>query len=101
MDADVAEVLVTREQIQQRVAELGAQIARDYADLNPVLVCTLKGALVFLADLMRSVDMHFEIDFMALSSYGGRRTESSGVVRILMDLATNIERRHVLIVEDI
>lgn len=101
LDHDVAEVLVSREQIQQRVAELGAQIARDYAGLNPLLVCTLKGALMFLADLMRSIDLHFEIDFMAVSSYGGTRTESSGVVRILMDLATNIEGRHVLIVEDI
>ncbi len=101
LDADVAEVLVNREQIQSRVAQLGSQIAQDYAGLNPVLVCVLKGALMFLSDLMRHIDTHFEIDFMAISSYGGTRTESSGVVRILMDLASNIDGRHVLIVEDI
>ncbi|MEP7200471.1 MAG: hypoxanthine phosphoribosyltransferase, partial [Chloroflexota bacterium] len=98
---DVAEVLVSREQIQARLAELGPQIARDYDGLNPVLVCVLKGALPFLADLMRHIDAPIEIDFMAISSYGGRRTESTGVVRILMDLATNVAGRHVLIVEDI
>ncbi len=101
IDADVAEVLVSREQIAERTRELGAQIAKDYEGLNPVLVCVLKGAMLFLADLMRNTDMHFEVDFMAISSYGSKRTESTGIVRILMDLATNIQGRHVLIVEDI
>jgi len=101
LDDDIAEVLVSRAQIEQRTRELGAQITGDFADLNPVLVCVLKGALMFLGDLMRNMDMHFEVDFMAISSYGGTRTESTGVVRILMDLATNIQGRHVLIIEDI
>ena len=101
LDADVAEILVSPEQIKQRVRELGAQITGEYADLNPVLVCVLRGALMFLGDLMRCMDMHFEVDFMAISSYGGTHTESTGVVRILMDLSTNIQGRHVLIVEDI
>ena len=101
MDQDVAEVLVTAEQLQRRIAELGQEVTRDYAVLNPVLVCVLRGAVIFVADLMRHLDMQFEIDFMAISSYGGRQTESTGVVRILMDLSTNIESRHVLIVEDI
>ena len=101
LDADIAEVLVSREQIERRTHELGAQITRDFVELNPVLVCVLKGALMFLGDLMRNMDMHFEVDFMAISSYGGTRTESTGVVRILRDLATNIQGRHVLIIEDI
>jgi hypoxanthine phosphoribosyltransferase len=101
IDTDVAEVLVTPEDLQRRVAELGAQVTRDYAELDPVLVCVLRGAVVFVADLMRNLDMHFDVDFMAVSSYGGRQTESTGVVRILMDLGTNIENRHVLIIEDI
>ena len=101
LDADIAEVLVSREQIERRTHELGTQITQDFAELNPVLVCVLKGALMFLGDLMRNMDMHFEVDFMAISSYGGTRTESTGVVRILMDLATNIQGRHVLIIEDI
>jgi hypoxanthine phosphoribosyltransferase len=101
LDGDVAEVLVNREQIQSRVLELGRQIAADYEQLNPILVCALKGGVPFLADLIRCLDIPLEIDFMAISSYGGRRTESSGVVRILMDLTSSIEGRHVLIVEDI
>jgi len=98
---DVAEVLVTGEQLQARIAELGAQVSRDYAGQNPVLVCVLRGAVVFVADLMRQLDMPFEVDFMSVSSYGGKNTQSTGVVRILMDLGTNIENRPVLIVEDI
>ncbi len=101
LDADVAEVLVSKEQIQTRVAELGAQIARDYAGMNPLLVCALKGAVPFLADLIRSIDLQIEMDFIAISSYGGKHTESTGVVRLVMDLTTNIENRNVLIVEDI
>ena len=101
LDADVAEVLVSSDKIRTRVAELGAQIARDYAGMNPLLVCALKGAVPFLADLIRSIDLQIEMDFIAISSYGGKRTESTGVVRLVMDLTTNIEGRNVLIVEDI
>jgi hypoxanthine phosphoribosyltransferase len=101
LDADVAEVLVSREQLQTRIAELGTQIARDYAGMRPMLICVLKGAVPFLADLIRNTDLELEIDFMAISSYGGKNTESTGVVRILMDLTANIQGRNVLIVEDI
>ena len=101
LDGDVAELLVSREQIQARLVELGKQIASDYERLNPILVCALKGGVTFLADLIRCLDFHLEIDFMAISSYGGKQTESTGVVRILMDLNASIEGRHVLIVEDI
>jgi hypoxanthine phosphoribosyltransferase len=101
MDRDVAEVLVTSEQLQTRIAELGAQITQEYKGQDPVLVCVLRGAVVFVADLMRNLDMNFDVDFMAVSSYGGKHTETTGVVRILMDLGTNIEDRQVLIVEDI
>ena len=101
LDKDVAEVLVSHEQLQARVAELGGEIARDYAGMRPMLVCALKGAVPFLADLMRSIDLELEIDFIAISSYGGTNTESTGVVRLVMDLTANIQNRNVLIVEDI
>ncbi len=95
------EVLLTAEQIQARVAELGAQIARDYsADSPPLLVGVLKGSLVFLADLMRAIPLPVQFDFVAISSYG-TETEHTGQVRLLKDLDTKIEGRHVLVVEDI
>jgi hypoxanthine phosphoribosyltransferase len=100
MEQDVGEVLITREQIREKTAELAREISGDYQGKNPLLVCILKGGLMFLADLIRQIDLPVEIDFIAVSSYGDR-TESSGVVRILMDLETNIQGRHVLIVEDI
>jgi hypoxanthine phosphoribosyltransferase len=100
MEQDVGEVLITREQIGEKTAELAREISGDYQGKNPLLVCILKGGLMFLADLIRQIDLPVEIDFIAVSSYGDR-TESSGVVRILMDLETNIQGRHVLIVEDI
>jgi hypoxanthine phosphoribosyltransferase len=96
----VGEVLVTAEQLQQRVRELGAAISRDYAGRRPLLVGVLKGAVFFLSDLMRFIDVPVEIDFMAVASYGST-TDSSGVVRILKDLDVAIEGRDVLIVEDI
>jgi len=99
-DPGIAETLVSRQDLQRRVAELGAEISRDYAGRELVMVGILKGAVLFLADLMRSVDLPCEIDFMAVSSYGSA-TDSSGVVRILMDLDAPIEGRDVLIVEDI
>jgi hypoxanthine phosphoribosyltransferase len=96
----IGETLVAREDLQRRVAELGAELSRDYAGRELVMVGVLKGAVFFLADLMRSLDVPCEVDFMAVSSYGSQ-TESSGVVRILKDLDAPIEGRHVLIVEDI
>jgi len=100
MENDVGEVLISHEQIREKTKELGRRIAQDYEGKNPLLICVLKGGLMFLADLMREIHMPLEIDFMAVSSYGDA-TESSGVVRILMDLERNIRGRHVLIVEDI
>ncbi len=96
----IGEILLDAETIRRRVKELGEQISRDYAGKDLLLVGLLKGAVVFLADLAREVDLPVEIDFMAISSYG-TRAESSGVVRILKDLDENIEGRHVLVVEDI
>lgn len=101
LEQDIAEVLISREQLQTRIAELGAMISHDYADQNLLLVCVLKGGVLFLSDLIRAIQIPHEIDFMAISSYGGTRTESSGVVRILMDLKANIANRNVLIIEDI
>ena len=100
MENDVSEVLITGEEIREKTAELAGQITADYKDKDPLLICILKGGLMFLADLTRQVRLPLEIDFMAVSSYGDA-TESSGVVRILMDLERNIQGRHVLIVEDI
>ena len=99
-DPLIAEVMVGAEELRGRVVELGAEISRDYAGLDPVLVGVLKGAVFFIADLVRTITVPCEIDFMAVSSYGNT-TDSSGVVRILKDLDTVIEGRHVLIVEDI
>ncbi len=101
LEQDIAQVLISREQLQARIAELGETISRDYADQNLLLVCILKGGVLFLSDLIRAIKIPHEIDFMAISSYGGTRTESSGVVRILMDLKANIANRNVLIIEDI
>jgi len=98
---DVAKVLIDEAQIQARVAELGQAINASYTDSDLLLmVCVLKGAFMFLADLMRQVTIRHQMDFMQTSSYGPG-TVSSGVVRILLDLERSIEGRHVLIVEDI
>src|SRR5437764_487182 len=97
---DVAEILVTAEQIAAKVRELGARIATDYQSKDLVLVSILKGALPFLADLMRATPIPLSLDFLEVSSYGAG-TESTGAVRILKDLANPIEGRHVLVVEDI
>ena len=101
MTADVAEILLTEDQIQTRIAELGAQVTLDYAGRQLTLVSVLKGSLPFMADLMRSIELPLRIDLMEVSSYGGATTESSGLVRILKDLSTSIEDEDVLIVEDI
>ncbi len=97
---DVEEVLLTGEQIQARVAELGAELGRDYAGRDPVLVSVLKGSIIFLADLVREMEIPLAIDLMEVSSYGAS-TESSGQVRILKDLSSSIEGRNVVVVEDI
>jgi hypoxanthine phosphoribosyltransferase len=99
-DRGVGEVLVSAEDLQRRVRELGEQISRDYGGRPLLLVGVLKGAVFFLSDLMRFIDIPVEIDFMAVASYGSA-TDSSGVVRILKDLDAAIEGRDVLIVEDI
>ncbi len=101
LETDIAKVLITREQLEKRIKELGQAISRDYAGKDLLLICILKGGVLFLSDLIRAVQIPHAIDFMAISSYGGTRIESSGVVRILMDLNTSIENRNVLIVEDI
>ena len=99
-DPLLGETLVEASALQARVRELGAEISRDYADRDLLLVCVLKGAVFFLSDLMRSITVPCEVDFMAVASYGSA-TDSSGVVRILKDLDAPIENRDVLIVEDI
>jgi hypoxanthine phosphoribosyltransferase len=100
MHDDIAEVLITEEEIRRRVAELGAAITRDYAGREPLVVFVLKGALIFVADLIRTIDIPLRLDFMVVSSYGSG-TESSGSVRIVTDLRTDVRGRDVLIVEDI
>jgi hypoxanthine phosphoribosyltransferase len=99
-EPDLGEVLVTAEDLQRRVIELGEEISRDYAGRSLLLIGVLKGAVFFLSDLMRYIDIPVEVDFMAVASYGSA-TDSSGVVRILKDLDAAIEDRDVLIVEDI
>ena len=103
MSADgepIGDILVSEEELQKRVAELGAEISRDYEGRDLIMVGILKGAVLFLADLMRNLTVDPVLDFMAVSSYGSS-TDSSGVVRILKDLDAPIEGRDVLIVEDI
>jgi hypoxanthine phosphoribosyltransferase len=100
LEQAVTEVLIEPDALQHRVAELGEEISADYAGRDLLLVGVLKGAVFFMADLMRHLTIPCEIDFMAISSYGDS-TDSSGVVRILKDLDINIEGRHVLVVEDI
>jgi hypoxanthine phosphoribosyltransferase len=99
-DPNIGEILVQPDELAHRVSELAEQISADYADKDVLLIGVLKGAVFFLADLMRKMDVDCEVDFMAVSSYGSS-TDSSGVVRILKDLDASIEGRHVLIVEDI
>jgi len=96
----IKEVLVSEEQLQQRVSEIGKKISEDYKDKDLMLVGVLKGAFMFMSDLAKNIDIPLTIDFMAVSSYGNS-TESSGVVRILKDLETSIEGKDILIVEDI
>jgi hypoxanthine phosphoribosyltransferase len=94
------ETLFSAEQIQQRIAELGAEIARDYEGKNPLLIGVLKGACIFISDLLRATDLKLGIEFIAISSYGAS-TRTSGEVRIIKDLDVPIEGRDILVVEDI
>jgi hypoxanthine phosphoribosyltransferase len=100
MGADLKEILITPEQLSSRIAELAAEIDADYAERELLLVGVLKGAVMVMADLARAMHLPAEMDWMAISSYGSG-TKSSGVVRILKDLDTDITGRHVLVVEDI
>ena len=100
MHDDIKTVLVSEEQLKAKVAELGAQISRDYAGKNLVLVSILKGSVVFMADLMRSVTIPCSVDFMAVSSYGNQTT-TTGAVKINKDLNQDIEGRDIILVEDI
>lgn len=99
MKEDIKEILITEEELKEKVQELGKILTKDYKDKNPLVICVLRGAVMFLSDLLREIDTFVDMDFMAVSSYEG--TNSSGVVNIVKDLSTNIEGRDVLIVEDI
>ena len=100
VERGVGEILIDEERLQERIRELGREISAEYEGRELLLVGVLKGAVFFMADLMRVITVPCEIDFMAISSYGAS-TDSSGVVRILKDLDINIEGRHVLVIEDI
>jgi hypoxanthine phosphoribosyltransferase len=100
MMPDVKEVLISSQEIEDKVREIGARITEDYKGEKPLLIGILRGAVVVMSDLMRNIDLQCELDFMDISSYG-TGTSSSGVVRILKDLEEDITDRHVLIVEDI
>lgn len=97
---DIEEILLDEQDIKDIVKKVGAEITRDYADKNPLVIAVLRGAVVFMADIMRAIECSLSIDFMAVSSYGDG-VKSSGVVRIVKDLDTKIEGRHVIIVEDV
>jgi len=100
MREDIERVLFSPEELQEKVSELGRDITRDYAGKDPVCVGVLKGSFVFMADLMRCIDLPCQIEFMAVSSYGNR-SETTGAVEIKKDLSTDIEGRHVIVIEDI
>jgi len=97
---DIQEILFTEEQIQDKIRELGQMISEQYKDRNPLIICVLKGAYMFMADLTKRITIPIEVDFMAISSYG-QSTKSSGVVKIIKDLDMSVEGRDVIIAEDI
>ena len=99
MRRDIERILISEEEIQKKVAEMGRKISEDFRSKDPLFVGVLKGCFIFMADLMRYVDIHCSMDFMAVSSYSG--TSSTGAVKINKDLSEDIEGRHVIIVEDI
>lgn len=100
MHQDVKEILISTEQIQQKIVDLGKEITNDYQEKDLLCVCILKGATPFMADLIRQIDLPMEIDFMACSSYGAS-TRSSGEVKIVKDLDSSVQNRDILLVEDI
>lgn len=100
LQKDIEEILITEEDIQEKIAELGAQLTADYQDKFPLAIGVLKGALPFMSDLIKRIDTYIELDFMDVSSYGNA-TVSSGEVKIVKDLNTSVEGRDVLILEDI
>ena len=100
MEKSIERVLITEEEIQKRVRQLGEQLAQEYSGRNLLLLGVLKGAVVFMVDLARAIDLPLQMDFMAVSSYGAS-TQSSGVVRILKDLDSAVDGRDILVVEDI
>lgn len=100
MENDISEILFYEEQIKQRIIELGNQLSEDFKDKNPLVICVLKGAFVFMSDLIRNMSIPLEVDFMAVSSYGAA-SKSSGVVKINKDLDVPVEGRDLIIVEDI
>ncbi len=99
MEGNIQEILLTEEQIQTRIRELGEVLTEDYRDKNPIILGVLKGVVVFYADMIRQIKIPCQMDFMCISSYEG--TDSTGRVAVKMDLATDIKDRHVLILEDI
>ena len=99
MNNDIKEVLYSKEQIAEVTKKLGKQITKDFEGKNPLVVCVLKGAVMFTTDIIREIDTYLELDFMDVSSYG-EGTESSGEVKIIKDLDTSVTGRDVLIVED-
>jgi hypoxanthine phosphoribosyltransferase len=101
LDEILERILIDEETLLQRVAELGRKISTDYADSDLVLICVLKGGVTFLTDLMRQISVPHEVDFMAISSYGLGQRESTGAVRVILDLKADIAGRDVLVVEDI
>ncbi|MEG1548019.1 MAG: hypoxanthine phosphoribosyltransferase [Clostridia bacterium] len=100
MNNDIKKVLLSEEQLAERIAQMGEQISNDYEGKNVILVCILKGAVHFFSDLSRRITCHMEMDFMSISSYGNS-SKTSGIVRISKDMDSSITDRHVLIVEDI
>lgn len=100
MEQDLKKILLDENAIQAKIVELGKQISQDYKGKKPILICILRGAVVFLSDLMRSIEIPVKIDFMSISSYGNS-TQSSGVVKIRKDIDMDIQNEHVIIVEDI
>ena len=100
MREDILKVLITEQELKNKIAQLGAQISRDYADKNLLMVSVLKGSVVFMSDLMRAIDIPCQIDFVMVSSYGAG-VKTSGVVKIMKDLDTPLEGRDLIIVEDI
>ncbi|MBO2945961.1 hypoxanthine phosphoribosyltransferase [Paenibacillus sp. F411] len=100
MQNDIQEVLISEEELQAKIKELGQKLSSEYEGRDPLVICVLKGAFIFMADLVKNITVPIELDFMAVSSYGAS-TKSSGVVKIIKDLDQSVEGRDVLIVEDI